>query len=105
MTKLANNNQTKIEPLKYKPLRFRLIKYGAFFGIIGTIFLTIQPWFITELIKSQAQIKEGLPLYKIWKKLPFPIRTKFYIFDVINPEMAKRGQKIQVRQLGPFVME
>jgi hypothetical protein len=96
---------SKAEPVKWSPLRFRLIKYGALFGIIGTLLLTIQPWLIKELIKSQSKIVEGWPVYRIWKQLPIPLRNKFYVFDVVNPEMAKRGEKIQIRQLGPFVME
>ena len=32
-------------------------------------------------------IKEGTASYAAWKKTPIPVFTKFYFFDMLNPQV------------------
>lgn len=86
-------------------LRNKLIKYGAIAGVLGTLLAAIQPWVMEKAIVSQSKIGDSGPAFKIWQRLPFPLMSSYYIFNVTNPDEFVRGSKIKVREIGPFVME
>jgi scavenger receptor class B protein 1 len=37
------------------------------------------------------------------KTVPIPIQSKVYLFDLVNPEEFKNGDKPIVREMGPYV--
>ena len=39
------------------------------------------------IIAQQVVIKEGTASYAAWKETPIPVYTKFYFFDMLNPQV------------------
>lgn len=101
---MTTNSENKSDVNK-NSLRNKLIKYGAIAGVLGTILAALQPWAIEEAIKSSSKISLNGPAFKVWSKLPIPLMSRYYVFNITNPDQFIRGEKIKVKQIGPFVME
>lgn len=54
-------------------------------------------------LKSQLEIKEGSRSYEIWRKTPFPLILKVYLFNITNAEAFEKGAKPDVQECGPYV--
>ncbi|XP_074596260.1 lysosome membrane protein 2-like [Brevipalpus obovatus] len=97
--------QFKFKSFAYRILSDRASKLGLICGILGISFLIIIPWIEQKIIVSQTKLAEGSSIFKLWKELPFPLCSKYYIFNITNPEQFLRGEVMQVREIGPFVFE
>lgn len=53
--------------------------------------------------KSQLEIKEGSRSYEIWRKTPFPLILKVYLFNITNAEAFEKGAKPDLQECGPYV--
>nr|AQM58153.1 croquemort isoform 1 [Penaeus vannamei] len=54
-------------------------------------------------LKSQLEIREGSRSYEIWRKTPFPLILKVYLFNITNAEAFEKGAKPDVQECGPYV--
>ncbi|CAL4075742.1 unnamed protein product [Meganyctiphanes norvegica] len=55
------------------------------------------------IIKSQLELKVGSNSYPIWKQPEMPIYTKFYLFNLTNPESYSQGENAKLQEIGPYV--
>lgn len=67
-----------------------------------TVFL---PVIFTDLIKSQLKLTRDGEIFKNWINFPVPLQSKFHFFNVLNPDEAIAGAKVQVQEVGPFTFE
>lgn len=52
------------------------------------------------------QLKEGNFMFATWKELPFPLRIKVYVFQIMNGANFQNGKKWpKVREVGPFYFQ
>lgn len=42
---------------------------------------------------------------KMYLKVPFPLKLKFYIFDLLNKDEFMAGEKPVFKEVGPYVFE
>ncbi|XP_053203155.1 lysosome membrane protein 2-like [Panonychus citri] len=87
-----------------RPLWVKFIRYGVIAGILGTLFATLQPWAIEKIISSQMKIDPWCLAYKFWERIPVKIINKFNLFNIENPDQFLKGDKLKVREVGPFVL-
>ncbi|KAI4471424.1 scavenger receptor class b type-1 sr-b1 [Holotrichia oblita] len=60
--------------------------------------------FIKQEVKKQTRLENGTDQYDRWKKLPFPLEFRIYVFNVTNPhEIEHKGAIPIVHEVGPFV--
>lgn len=98
-------NQSKFKSTAYRILSDKASKLGLICGILGLSLLIIIPWIEQKIIVSQTKLVEGNSIFKLWKELPFPLSSKYYIFNITNPEQFLKGEIMQVQEIGPFVFE
>jgi hypothetical protein len=76
------------------------------FGFLSGLFILIHFNFDSLLktaVRSQLVIAEGNDLFKQWSNVPVGLLGyKYYFFEIENPEEALRGEKIRVRERGPY---
>ena len=48
-------------------------------------------------------LEEGTTSYAAWKETPIPVYTKFYFFDMVNPqELFHRNEMPILEERGPY---
>nr|AXU25118.1 sensory neuron membrane protein 2-1 [Cyrtorhinus lividipennis] len=72
---------------------------GVFFGCAGIDLL------INYQIKKSLVLEEGSPGLATFKKTPFPLEFKIYLFNITNPEEIMNGGKPVVAEVGPYVYD
>lgn len=60
-------------------------------------------YFFDNFIKSQLELQEGSTSYKIWYKPDIPFYTKFYLFNLTNPQSYSQGANAKLQEIGPYV--
>lgn len=41
----------------------------------------------------------------LYLKVPFPLKFKLYVFDLLNKEEFMSGEKPRFKEIGPYVFE
>jgi len=77
---------------------------AATISILGGItLLAFTHQLFNNIINSQVVIKEGTASYAAWKETPIPVYTKFYFFDMLNPqELFHRHEMPILEERGPY---
>jgi len=86
------------------PGRRALMLLAATLSILtGITLLAFTHQLFNNIINSQVVIKEGTASYAAWKKTPIPVFTKFYFFDMLNPqELFHRHEMPILEERGPY---
>ena len=64
------------------------------------------PSLLEIAIRSQLVIAEGNDLFKQWSDIPIGLLGyKYYFFEIVNPEESLRGEKVRVREHGPYCFQ
>lgn len=50
-------------------------------------------------------MENGTESFEIWRKAPFPLKFKVYIFNIMNPDEVQNGGKPILKEKGPYVYE
>jgi len=58
-----------------------------------------------EFAEQTLRLEPGTKLWDIWTDIPIPIYSKFYFFNVTNPNDVIVGQKPIVKEMGPYVYQ
>lgn len=77
-------------------------------GIVAALFGALYyflPGLLEMGIRSQINVKEDGQLFPNWIKFPVAIKNEFRFFEIVNPEKALRGSKIEVRERGPYCLK
>jgi hypothetical protein len=53
--------------------------------------------------KVQLKTDRNFSIQQKRKEIPIPVKTKVYLFDLVNPEEFKNGGKPIIREMGPYV--
>lgn len=69
----------------------------------GVVVLLFDRKLFTTILEKNFPIVPGSPVYPNWMKLPVPMYTSIYLFNITNLADVQRGQKPILRQIGPFV--
>jgi len=71
--------------------------------LTGITLLAFTHQLFDNIINSQVVIKEGTASYAAWKETPIPVYTKFYFFDMLNPqELFHRHEMPILEERGPY---
>eukprot|EP00092_Neocalanus_flemingeri_P040156 GFUD01043741.1.p1 GENE.GFUD01043741.1~~GFUD01043741.1.p1 ORF type:complete len:545 (+),score=122.04 GFUD01043741.1:220-1854(+) len=70
--------------------------------LFGTTMLTYRQTIYNNILNSQLVIEEGTAAYNAWVKTPIPVYTKFYFFDMINPDAFHNHEKPILEERGPY---
>jgi len=71
--------------------------------LTGITLLAFTHQLFNNIINSQVVIKEGTASYAAWKETPIPVYTKFYFFDMLNPqELFHRHEMPILEERGPY---
>jgi len=62
----------------------------------------IVPPVVQRVVWNTMSLRDGTTGYKVWLSPPVPVFTKFYFFNVLNPDDVENGETPQVEELGPF---
>ena len=56
---------------------------------------------------QEFQLKKGNDLFKQWSNVTVPIKLKFYVFNITNPDDLEKstGEQIHLQEIGPYVYE
>merc|ERR1719189_2826889 len=86
------------------PGRRALMLLSATISILsGITLLAFTHQLFNNIINSQVVIKEGTASYAAWKETPIPVLTKFYFFDMLNPqELFHNHEKPILEERGPY---
>merc|ERR1719189_60164 len=86
------------------PGRRALMLLAATISILsGITLLAFTHQLFNNIINSQVVIKEGTASYAAWKETPIPVYTKFYFFDMLNPqELFHRHEMPILEERGPY---
>ncbi|XP_068238075.1 protein croquemort-like [Palaemon carinicauda] len=61
-------------------------------------------WLIfNAIMQSQMELREGTDNFDMWKKTPFPMILKLYIFNITNHEDFLNGAKPKLKECGPYI--
>lgn len=50
-------------------------------------------------------MEPGTEAYSMWENVPFPLKSKAYIFNVMNPDVVQNGGLPIVKEMGPYIYE
>jgi len=62
----------------------------------------IVPPVVQRVVWNTMSLRDSTTGYKVWLSPPVPVFTKFYFFNVLNPDEVENGETPQVEELGPF---
>ncbi|KAL0267641.1 UNVERIFIED_CONTAM: hypothetical protein PYX00_009850 [Menopon gallinae] len=79
---------------------------GSVLMLIG-VMLTLKDSidFTMILLSKKMALWNDSDAMKAWKKAPFPVLFKVYIWNVTNPKEVSAGAKPRLTELGPYVYE
>lgn len=76
------------------------------FGTLSALFILLHFKFDSLLevaIRGQLVIAEDSDLFKQWSNIPVGLLGyKYRFFEIENPEEVLRGEKVRVRERGPY---
>ncbi|KAJ2950825.1 hypothetical protein O0L34_g9096 [Tuta absoluta] len=61
------------------------------------------PTIIKRQIQKNIQIDSSSQMFEKWRKIPFPLDFKIYVFNVTNAEDVNTGAKPKLAEIGPYV--
>lgn len=50
-------------------------------------------------------LAKGTDMREMWRKVPFALDYKIYIFNCTNPDEIMKGEKPRVQEIGPYYYE
>ncbi|XP_007947226.1 lysosome membrane protein 2 [Orycteropus afer afer] len=57
---------------------------------------------VDQTIEKNIVLRNGTETFDSWEKPPLPVYTRFYFFNVTNPEEILQGETPQVTEVGPY---
>ncbi|KAJ8871779.1 hypothetical protein PR048_028119 [Dryococelus australis] len=54
---------------------------------------------------QKVVLVDDSPAFERWRRLPQPLVTKFYLFNVTNPDEVQNGSRPVLHELGPYVYD
>lgn len=79
-----------------------LVAIGLGFALTGLLCYLFLPFLIEYNVKQKLVLSPNSMTFDGWHKVSIPIYTKFYIFNVTNPEQVLDLQKPILEELGPY---
>lgn len=80
-----------------------LIVFGIFLVISAFMSYICLPFLVEHIVKQKLILSPESMTFSDWRKVPTPIYTHFYFFNVTNPtEVELFGAKPIVNELGPY---
>ncbi|TRY75716.1 hypothetical protein TCAL_08673 [Tigriopus californicus] len=71
----------------------------------GVLVLVFDHQLFTSILEKNFPIVPGSPVYPHWLKLPVPMYTSIYLFNITNLAAVQEGHKPILQEVGPFVYE
>lgn len=99
-----------MNPLNFYRAGVTKSQYQKFMITLGIILLVsvlvefvITPTIIKFITEYLNNFKPNHYLRKVHKNLP--LKTKFYLWNVTNPDEVMKGEKPVMKDIGPYVFE
>lgn len=54
---------------------------------------------------QKVKLAQGNDIWNIWSEMPIPMFSKFYFFNVTNPDAVMDGAKPILNEMGPYVYQ
>lgn len=70
--------------------------------MIFTILHFTFPLLLKAAISTQLKLDDGNEFMTNWLNPPIAINFKFHFFHVLNPVQAANGEKVRVKEVGPY---
>lgn len=87
-----------------KTLSFCLIGVGGVLAALGTTLFFTFDSILEASFKKNVNLDPKGEVFPNWAKFPIGIGLQWHFFHVVNPEEALNGQKVRVREVGPYGM-
>ncbi|ODM99400.1 Sensory neuron membrane protein 1, partial [Orchesella cincta] len=60
---------------------------------------------LKTVVSSKIKLAPGNDVWNIWSEMPIPMYSKFYFFNVTNPDKVMEGAKPILKEMGPYVYQ
>ncbi|KAI2804845.1 hypothetical protein BLOT_003833 [Blomia tropicalis] len=72
-------------------------------GVLALVNQYLSPHWIGNVILDKVALGPNSSSYGDWQKSNIPIYTKFYLFNITNPDQMLKGKKPVLEEIGPYV--
>lgn len=77
---------------------------GIFVAVIAFAFnLWILPMLVHYQVGKTLALNPNTDIWELFTVTPIPIYFSVYLFNLVNPEGVLRGERPEVKQVGPYV--
>lgn len=56
-------------------------------------------------IRQNLTLRPNYIVRSLYLKVPFPLKFRLYVFDLLNKEEFMNGEKPRFKEIGPYVFE